>query len=110
MVGVIGSYLLYKGFGIDEIVHAILNALKASLSRGRFSFITYITTILLVIIGFVVGFINLLKFYSVDQSLGILLYFMTFIYGSIEWLIVAGLIVSIGIIIDVYFNEREQTR
>jgi putative membrane protein len=108
VVGVIGSYLLYKGFGIDEIVHAILNALKASLSRGRFSFITYITTILLVIIGFVMGFINLLKFYSVDQSLGILLYFMTFIYGSIEWLIVAGLIVSIGIIIDVYFNEREQ--
>ncbi|MCX6685405.1 MAG: DUF373 family protein [Methanoregula sp.] len=107
VVGVIGSYLLYKGFGVDEIVHGVLAALRASLSRGRFSFVTYITTILLVIVGFVMGFINVLKFYSVDGSLGILLYLMTFIYGAIEWLIVAGIIVSIGIIVDVYLNERE---
>jgi putative membrane protein len=32
---------------------------------------------------------------------------MTFIYGSIEWFIVAGLVTSIGLIIDVYANERE---
>jgi putative membrane protein len=107
VVGVIGSYLLYKGFGVDEIVHGVLAALRASLSRGRFSFVTYITTILLIIVGFVMGFINILKFYSVDGSLGILLYLMTFIYGAIEWLIVAGIIVSIGIIVDVYLNERE---
>jgi putative membrane protein len=107
VVGVIGSYLLYKGFGVDEIVHGVLAALRASLSRGRFSFVTYITTILLVIVGFVMGFINVLKFYSGDGSLGILLYLMTFIYGAIEWLIVAGIIVSVGIIVDVYLNERE---
>lgn len=108
VVGVIGSYLLYKGFGIDEIVHGVLDALRTSLSRGRFSFVTYTTTILLVIVGFVMGFVNLLKFYSVDGSLGILLYLMTFIYGAIEWLIIAGIVVSVGIIIDVYLNEREQ--
>jgi len=107
VVGVIGCYLLYKGFGFDEIVHGILDALRISVSRGRFSFITYSTTILLVIIGFTTGFINILKYYSSDSSLGILLYLMTFINGSIEWLIVAGLVTSIGIIIDVYANERE---
>jgi putative membrane protein len=32
---------------------------------------------------------------------------MTFLYGAIWWLIVAGLVTSIGIIIDVYINERE---
>jgi putative membrane protein len=32
---------------------------------------------------------------------------MTFIYGSIEWLIVAGLVTSVGVIVDVYVNERE---
>lgn len=108
VVGVIGSYLLYKGFGIDEIVHGTIDALRVSLTRGRFSFVTYTTTILLVIIGFVMGFITVLKFYSSDGSLGILLYFMTFLYGSVEWLIIAGIIVSVGIIIDVYLNEREQ--
>jgi putative membrane protein len=107
VVGVIGGYLLYKGFGFDEIVHSIIDALRISLSRGRFSFITYTTTILLIIIGFTVGFINVLKFYSSDGSLGLLLYLMTFIYGSIEWFIVAGLVTSIGVIIDVYANERE---
>jgi putative membrane protein len=108
VVGVIGSYLLYRGFGIDEIVHGTLAALRVSLTRGRFSFVTYITTILLVIIGFVMGFVNVLKFYSSDGSLGLLLYLMTFMYGALEWLIIAGIIVSVGIIIDVYFNEREQ--
>jgi putative membrane protein len=107
VVGVIGAYLLYKGFGFDEIVHSIMDALRISLSRGRFSFVTYTTTILLIIIGFTVGFINVLKFYSTDGSLGLVLYLMTFIYGSIEWLIVAGLVTSVGIIIDVYANERE---
>jgi putative membrane protein len=107
VVGVIGCYLLYKGFGFDEIVHSIIDALHVSLSRGRFSFVTYTTTILLIVIGFTVGFINVLKFYSTDSSLGLVLYLMTFIYGSIEWLIVAGLVTSVGIIIDVYANERE---
>ena len=107
VVGVIGCYMLYKGFGFDEIVHGVLDALRVSLSRGRFSFITYSATILLIIIGFTTGFMNILKYYSSDSSLGILLYLTTFIYGAIEWLIVAGLVTSIGVIIDVYVNERE---
>jgi putative membrane protein len=107
VVGVIGCYLLYKGFGFDEIVHGVIDALRISLSRGKFSFITYSATILLIIIGFTIGFTNILKYYSADSTNGILLYLMTFIYGSIEWLIVAGLVTSIGVIIDVYINERE---
>lgn len=108
VVGVIGSYLLYKGFGIDEIVHGILDALRTSLSRGRFSFVTYSTTILLVLVGLVMGFGTMLKYYSGEESLGLLTYLMTFIYGAIEWLMIAGIVVSVGIIIDVYLNEREQ--
>ena len=107
VVGVIGAFLLYKGFGFDETVHSIIDALRVSLSRGRFSFITYTVTILLIIIGFTNGFINVLKFYSTDNSMGLLLYLMTFIFGSIEWLVIAGLVTSVGIIIDVYTNERE---
>jgi len=107
VVGVIGCYLLYKGFGFDELVHGITDALRLSLSRGRFSFVTYTTTILLIIIGFTVGFINILKYYSTDGSLGLVTYLMTFIYGAIEWLIFAGLVLSVGVIIDVYQNEKE---
>lgn len=107
VVGVIGCYLLYKGFGFDEIVHGILDALRISLSRGRFSFVTYSATIILVIIGFTFGFRDVLEYYSTDATLGLVLYLMTFIWGSIEWLIVAGLLTSVGILIDVYLNDRE---
>jgi len=107
VVGVIGMYLLYKGFGLDEFFHGIIDALKMSLSRGKFSFVTYSTTILLVIIGFTMGFFTVLKYYSSDGSMGVLLYFMTFIYGAIWWLITAGLVLSVGVIIDVYANERD---
>jgi putative membrane protein len=108
VVGVIGMYLLYKGFGFDELFHGILDALRVSLSRGRFSFITYTITILLVVIGFTMGFITVLKYYSSDASLGAILYLMTFIYGAIVWFIIAGLVTSVGVIIDVYLNERER--
>ncbi|MCX6688105.1 MAG: DUF373 family protein [Methanoregula sp.] len=107
VIGVIGMYMLFKGFGLDEIFHSIIDALRISLSRGRFSFITYTITILLVLIGFTMGFLTVLKYYTTDGSLGLLLYLMTFIYGAIVWLIIAGLVTSVGIIIDVYLNERE---
>lgn len=107
VVGVIGCFLLYKGFGFDELLHGIMDALRLSLSRGRFSFVTYSTTILLVIIGCTVGFINILTYYSADSSLGLVTYLMTFIYGAFEWLLFAGLVLSIGVIIDVHQNEKE---
>ncbi len=107
VVGVIGCYMLYKGFGFDEIVHGITDALRISLSRGRFSFVMYSATILLIIIGFTFGFSNVLRYYSADSSLGVVLYLMTFIWGAIDWLIIAGLVTSIGILIDVYINEKE---
>ncbi|MCK9580996.1 MAG: DUF373 family protein [Methanoregula sp.] len=107
VVGVIGSYMLYKGFGFDELVHGIIDTLRISLSRGRFSFITYTITILLIVIGATAGFFNVLKYYTTDGSLGLVLYLMTFIFGAVEWLVIAGLVLSVGIIIDVYSNERE---
>jgi putative membrane protein len=107
VIGVIGMYLLYKGFGLDEFIHSIISALQASMSRGKFSFVTYSTTIVLTVIGFTIGFFTVLNYYAADNSLGVLLYVMSFIYGAIFWLIIAGLVTSIGIIIDVYINERE---
>jgi putative membrane protein len=107
VIGVIGMYLLYKGFGLDEFIHGIINALRASMSRGKFSFVTYSTTIVLGVIGFAIGFFTVLKYYASDSSMGVLLYVMSFMYGAITWLIVAGLVTSVGVIIDVYINERE---
>jgi putative membrane protein len=105
IIGVIGFYMLYKGFGLDEMVHGIIDALRLSLQRGRFSFVTYTITIILVLMGIINGFLTILKYYSTDY--GVVYFLMLFIYGAIWWLIAGGLVMSIGIIIDVYTNERE---
>lgn len=105
VIGVIGFYMLYKGFGLDEIAHGIVDALRLSLQRGRFSFVTYTITILLVLMGIVNGFLTMLQHYSTD--FGVLHFVMLFIYGAIEWMIAGGLVLSVGIIIDVYTNERD---
>jgi len=105
VIGVIGSYMLYKGFGFDEIVHGIIDALRLSLQRGRFSFVTYTVTILLVILGCASGLLAILAYYSTD--FGVIHYLMLFVYGSVGWLIAGGIVMSVGIIIDVRTNERE---
>ncbi len=107
VVGVIGTYLLFKGFGIDEIFHYFVTSLQASLRGGRFTFVSYIAAILMVIVGIVMGFTTLLTLYKTS---GIFFYILTFIYGAIVWFTAAGLVASVGKMIDVLLNERENLR
>ncbi len=104
VVGVIGIYLLYRGFGLDEILTGFINALHTSLTRGKYSFITYIAGILLIIIGIALGLMNVLLYYA---EIGLLLYFLIFVYGAVLWIALAGIVSSVGIIIDNFFHDRE---
>ena len=107
VVGVVGTYLLFKGVGIDEIFGYLITSLKTSLHGGRFTFVSYITAILLGIVGIVLGLISLLDYYT---SAGIFFQVLAFIYGAIAWFTAAGLVASGGKIIDVFLNEREAIR
>ena len=104
VVGAIGIYLLYRGFGLDEILTGFISALQTSLTRGKYSFITYIAGILLVIIGIALGLMNVLLYYT---ETGYLLYFLIFVYGAVLWIALAGIVSSFGIIIDNFFHDRE---
>ncbi|MBP2132566.1 putative membrane protein [Methanomicrobium sp. W14] len=103
VVGVLGLFLLFKGMGIDEYFNYALNALHSSFLGGRFTFIAYISAILIGIIGVIIGLTSLLEWYSVEQ--GILFYLLSFTYGSIAYFTIAVLIASIGKIIDIYLND-----
>ncbi|MDD4127366.1 MAG: DUF373 family protein [Methanomicrobium sp.] len=103
VVGVLGIYLLFKGFGIDEYFSYAFNALHSSFVGGRFTFIAYISALLIGIIGIILGLTSLLEWYSADQ--GILFYLLAFIYGSIGYFTAAALTASIGKIIDIYIND-----
>jgi putative membrane protein len=108
VVGAIGLYFLYRGIGLDDSLRGFINALQTSLTRGRISFVTYIAGILLVIVGIVMGLTSVLTHYSSDGTFGILLYLLTFIYGAVLWMTLAGIVSSIGIIIDHFFYDREE--
>jgi putative membrane protein len=103
VVAAIGAYLLYRGLGIDDIFRGFGDALRTSAIRARFSFVTYIAGILLVIIGLAMGLMDILIYYS---EAGILLYILLFVYGSVLWFALAGIVASVGIIIDNYFHDR----
>ncbi|MHC1625979.1 MAG: DUF373 family protein [Methanoculleaceae archaeon] len=107
VVGVLGIYLLFKGFGIDEIFYYVLQSLKLSLQRGRFTFVSYLVAIVMIIVGVIMGLTSILIYYT---SAGILQNLVTFIYGAVGWFVGAGLIASGGKIIDVFINEREELR
>jgi putative membrane protein len=103
VVGVIGIYLLFKGFGVDEYFNYFYLALLQSFRGGRFTFVAYISTILLVIVGIVMGLTSILQWYSSEG--GVFFYLLSFLYGSVAWFAIAGVIASIGKIVDVYLNE-----
>ncbi|KLK87405.1 hypothetical protein SZ63_11015 [Methanoculleus sediminis] len=104
VVGVIGTYLLFKGVGIDEVFGYLISSLKTSLHGGRFTFVSYIAAILLGIVGIILGLISLLEYYS---PFGIVIQMLAFIYGAVAWFTAAALVASVGKIIDVFLNERE---
>lgn len=103
VVGAIGIYLLYRGFGVDDLFNGFATALQTSMTRGRFSFVTYIAGILLVIIGIILGLMTILIYYA---EVGILLYVLIFVYGAVLWLTLAGIVASTGIVIDTFFHDR----
>ncbi len=107
VVGVMGTYLLVKGIGLDQVVGYFLNALQISFHRGRFTFVTYVSALLLITLGIVIGLLTLIAFYTTDPSSGVFIYLVTFIYGAVGWFTAAGLIASGGKIIDTYINEWE---
>lgn len=108
--GIVGLYLLFKGFGLDEVISFFVDGMKTSLRRGRFSFVTYVAAALFCTIGIIMGFIHLLRYYPSDETFGLFILIVSFIYGSVGWLTGAGLVISLGKLIDSYLNEPQTWR
>ena len=51
MLGVTGLYLIIKGFGVEERFFTMISEFLKSLSPERISFLTYLTSAMILIIG-----------------------------------------------------------
>jgi putative membrane protein len=103
VVGVLGIYLLFKGLGIDEYFSLALHGLRESFIGGRISFLCYIGSIFIGILGIIMGLSSFLTWYTADA--GVLFYALSFVYGAVGYIVAATLIALLGKILDVVQNE-----
>lgn len=107
VIGIIGVYLLIKGFYLDEYIGYIYYGLVDSFHKGRMSFVAYIIAGILVICGVIAGLMSIITYYPVSGDAGLLYNIMTFLYGAIIWVMTAGLLAAAGKITDYVQNERK---
>ncbi|MDD1666523.1 MAG: DUF373 family protein [Methanomicrobiales archaeon] len=105
VLGVVGVYILFRVFGVDTAFGEGVSSLQSSLEKGRFSFVTSVSAIVLAIIGIVLGSASLFENYTSEFAMGIFLYVISFLYGSIGWFTASALIVTAGKVIDAYIND-----
>lgn len=110
--GVLGVYFIFKGFGLDDELDALIEGSREAIYSGKFSLITYIIAAGLAVIGVAGGI-------SGVQSLGadgeevvtdIVPLAMAFVQGSIFWLTGAGVVSSVGRIVDDYLRRNHLPR
>ena len=106
VVGLIGIFLLIKGFGLDDHLGILWHDLVDSWRQGRFYVIAYIASIIIIIVGIVAGFKGIVTLYpSNPGDTSLLRNIITFLYGSLIWFAVGALVAFVGKVIDVVKNN-----
>ncbi|HKM41110.1 MAG TPA: DUF373 family protein, partial [Methanocorpusculum sp.] len=105
-VGIIGLYLLFKGFNLDGYFIYAWHALIDSFKKGRFSFIAYLVAVILILVGVISGLMSIITYFPNTEDVGLIYHIMTFMYGSIIWIIIAAMIAAGGKITDYLQNYQ----
>ncbi|NYT00625.1 MAG: DUF373 family protein [Methanocellales archaeon] len=101
----IGIYMLFRGFGLEDIIEDFTENLKRSFYGGRISFVTYVAAAILVFIGITQGLARCWEL----ESQGLLL-IVIFINASVWWFVASGLLSWVGRIIDSYLSKERVGR
>jgi putative membrane protein len=100
----VGAYCLYKGLALDELLKDEIVDLKSTLNRGRFSFVTSIGALIFTITALQQGLQALNAYW--DGS-GIFPMALLIVWGSMLWFMIAGIIASLGPIIDGFLYDKD---
>ncbi|WP_255193428.1 DUF373 family protein [Natronobeatus ordinarius] len=100
---VIGLFLLYKGFSVDEILTALARRARESLYTGQVSVVTYVVAVGLTLVGLFAGALGVS---TLDDPQGVFLPAMRFAFDSVPWLAMAALTASAGRLLDEIIDEE----
>lgn len=108
MAVVVGAYILFKGLGMDEVLHVLRSGFKESLYGGKLSFIAYVGALVLFVVASVEGFIELWTYYSQPELFyGYLTLLLVFLRASVWWYAIGGLMLSLSMAADRYLEGVE---
>lgn len=106
ILAVVGTYLLYSGFGIGQYIGRYHDTATESLHRGRISFITYLAAIVVGIIATVQGANACWAGIAGEIFPGYVILLMMFAEASIWWYVIAGLLLGFGRIVDLRIEGK----
>ncbi|WP_246998944.1 DUF373 family protein [Halosolutus gelatinilyticus] len=104
---VIGLFLLYKGFSVDEIMTGVAHQVRESLYSGQVSVVTYVVAAGLTLVGVFAGALGAS---GLDDPQGVLIPAMWFAFDSVPWLAMAALTASAGRLLDELIDEEPVRR
>jgi putative membrane protein len=97
ITAVIGVFLLYKGFSVDELMRDAATQTREALYSGNVSIVTYVVAGGLTLVGVFVGALTVSEMQSVE---GVVVPAMRFAFEAVPWLTAAGVTASSGRILD----------
>jgi len=100
---VIGLFLLYKGFNVDELLTRLARQTRESLYSGQVSVVTYVVAAGLTFIGLFVGALGVS---NLGETPGVVIPTTQFAFDSIPWLAMAALTASAGRLLDEAISEE----
>jgi putative membrane protein len=97
ITAVMGLFLLYKGFAVDELVTRLATQGKKAVYSGQVSVVTYVVAAGLTLGGVFAGF---LEVSALPETQGLWVPLNEFAYHSVPWLATAALAASTGRLLD----------
>jgi putative membrane protein len=104
IAAVVGSFLLYKGLGVDALLAELSTEVGEALYAGQVSLVTYVVGTGLALVGI---FLGVLGVSSLESDAGELLLLAQFAHDSAPWLTGAALTASAGRLFDEFIRDDE---
>ena len=111
-LALLGGYFIMKGLGMDEDIENMIDVARDGIYSGKVSLITYLAAAGLTVIGAAAGLHEIQTFTASDDTVisGVVPVAMAFVQGSIAWLTTAGVVSSLGRIVDEYIKNDDFPR
>ena len=104
IAAVIGTFLLYKGLGIDDWLAALPGLVRDAFYSGQVSLVTYVVGGGLALVGVFAGAIGVR---GMAPDAAELIIAMRFVFDAVPWLALAALTASTGRLLDEFLANED---